>query len=74
MEIVKENRLKLRYSTKVYLGVTALYNGAYELTINMNAMVARLILYEDNIFFLRNSDMVFEWLQHHEFAATWPKK
>jgi hypothetical protein len=35
----------------------------------MNAMVALAIMYGDNIF-LRNSDLVFEWLQHHEFAAT----
>jgi hypothetical protein len=36
-------------------------------------MVARLNMYGDNIF-LRNSDMVYEWLQHHEFAATRPTK
>jgi hypothetical protein len=27
------------------------------------------IMYGDNIF-LRNSEMVFEWLQHQQFAAT----
>jgi hypothetical protein len=35
----------------------------------MNAMVALVIMYGENNF-LRNSDMVFEWLQHQEFAAT----
>jgi hypothetical protein len=35
----------------------------------MNALVALVIMYGDNIF-LRNSGMVFEWVQHQEFAAT----
>jgi hypothetical protein len=39
----------------------------------MNAIVALGIMYGDNIF-SRNSDMVFERLQHQEFAATLPTK